>query len=197
LQNNVRLILGNSPSEESYWTGDMMELALFNRPLTPDEVLQDYQSWMSNDSFSIRQESGLISLYPFYERKGETINNVVNPDDMLIIPEVFKPLQRVILAVPGSDFRWNSSFTQDVIINLIGFIPFGFFFAAFLLKLMEGRRLPAYLITVFLGIAVSLLIEISQAYLPTRDSSLVDVAMNSAGTILGVVIFSWLSINRN
>jgi hypothetical protein len=192
LQNNMRLVLGNSPSGESYWSGDMLGLAIFNRALKPDEVLQNYQSWMANDPFSIRQESGLISLYPFYERKGKTINNIANPDEMLIIPEVFKPLKRIVLAFPGYDFRWNWPFAQDVIINLLGFIPFGFFFAAFLLKLMEGRRLPAYLMTCFLGIAVSLLIELSQSYLPTRDSSLVDVAMNSAGTILGVVFFSWL-----
>ncbi|MBA4323032.1 MAG: hypothetical protein C0408_09475, partial [Odoribacter sp.] len=86
----------------------------------------------------------------------------------------------------------NWPFTQDVIINLFGFIPFGFFFAAFLMKFTEGRRLPAYLITSLLGIAVSLLIEFSQSYLPTRDSSLVDVAMNSAGTMLGVVFFGLL-----
>ena len=151
LQNNMRLVLGNSPSGESYWSGDMLGLAIFNRALKPDEVLRNYQSWMANDPFSIRQESGLISLYPFYERKGKTINNIANPDEMLIIPEVFKPLKRIILAFPGYDFRWNWPFTQDVIINLLGFIPFGFFFAAFLLKLMEGRRLPAYLITSLSG----------------------------------------------
>ncbi len=192
-QGNVRLILGNSPSGESYWTGDMMGLAFFNRPLTPEEVFRHYQSWVGNDYFSIKRESGLISLYPFYERKGEMINNIANPDEMLIIPEIFKPLQREILSVPWREINWNWSFAQDVTINLLGFIPFGFFFVAFLLKFAGGKRLPAFMLTAILGIAISLLIEMSQAYLPTRDSSLVDVAMNSAGTILGVVLFSWLN----
>lgn len=195
-QGNLRLILGNSPSGESYWTGDIMGLAFFNRPLTSEEIFRHYQSWAGNDYFSIKREKGLISLYPFYERKGETINNIANPDEMLIIPEIFKPLQREILSIPWSEVHWNWSFAQDVIINLLGFIPLGFFFAAFLLKIMGGKRLPAFMFTAILGIAISLLIEISQAYLPTRDSSLLDVAMNSAGTILGVVFFSQLNHNE-
>lgn len=190
---SVRLILGNSPSGESYWTGDMMGIAFFNRPLTTEEVSRHYQSWSGNDFFAIKQENGLISLYPFYERKGETINNIANPDEMLIIPEIFKPLQREFLSIPWREIHWNWLFAQDVIINLIGFIPFGFFFAALILKISGGKRLPAFLLTAILGIAISLFIEISQAYLPTRDSSLVDVVMNSAGTILGVVFFSWLN----
>jgi len=45
------------------------------------------------------------------------------------------------------------------------------------------------MITAILGMGLSLAIELSKAYLPTRDSSLADVASNFAGTILGIVIF--------
>jgi VanZ family protein len=64
-----------------------------------------------------------------------------------------------------------------------------------ILTLYDGKS-PAYTFKAILGIAVSLFIEISQAYLPTRDSSLVDVAMNSAGTIIGIVFFSRFQQNR-
>ena len=189
MSGNARLILGNSPTGESYWNGNLMGLAIYNRTLTPDEIARDYQSWLQNDSFSIKQASGLIGLYPFYERKGEMIHNVANPDETWTIPEIFKPVQRKFLSLPGPDFRWNWSFVQDVTINLLGFIPFGFFFSAFLIKTTNLRRGVSYLIVAMVGVGLSLSIELIQAWLPTRDSSLIDVICNSAGTILGIVIF--------
>jgi len=189
MQGNVRLILGNSPTGESYWNGNLMGLAIYNRTLTPDEAFRDYQSWLQNDSFSIKQASGLIGLYPFYEKKGEMIHNVANSDETLIIPETFKPVQRKFLSLPGPDFRWNWSFVQDVTINLLGFIPFGFFFAAFLIKTTNMKRGVSYFIAAMVGVGLSLSIELIQAWLPTRDSSLTDMLCNSIGTILGIVIF--------
>jgi VanZ family protein len=45
-------------------------------------------------------------------------------------------------------------------------------------------------IVALLGMGMSLSIELTQAYLPTRDSSLIDVLMNSLGTILGIALFN-------
>jgi glycopeptide antibiotics resistance protein len=117
------------------------------------------------------------------------IHNVANSDETLTIPEIFKPVQRKFLSLPGPDFRWNWSFVQDVTINLLGFIPFGFFFSAFLIKTTNLRRGVSYLIVALVGAGLSLSIELIQAWLPTRDSSLIDVICNSGGTILGIVIF--------
>jgi hypothetical protein len=189
MQENVRLILGNSPTGESYWNGNLMGLAVYNRSLTPEQVAGDYQSWLQNDSFSIKQVSGIIGLYPFHERKGEMIRNVANPDETLIIPETFKPVQRKFLSPPWQDFAWNVSFVQDVAINLFGFIPFGFFFSAFLIKTTNLRRGISYFIVAMAGAGLSLSIELIQAWLPTRDSSFTDVISNSVGTILGIVTF--------
>jgi len=60
-------------------------------------------------------------------------------------------------------------------INILGFIPFGFFFSALLLKITGLRRLSAYLLIVALGTGLSFTIELIQPYLPTRGSSLTDV----------------------
>ena len=72
---------------------------------------------------------------------------------------------------------------------MIGFIPFGFFFCALLLKLTCMGRLSTSAVVFILGVVLSVAIEVSQAYLPTRDSSSTDVAMNSLGTILGIVMY--------
>jgi VanZ family protein len=47
----------------------------------------------------------------------------------------------------------------------------------------------AFLIAIFIGMTVSLIIELLQSYLPTRDSSLTNLICNTIGTILGVIVF--------
>ncbi len=42
------------------------------------------------------------------------------------------------------------------------------------------------------GFAVSILIEWLQAYLPSRDSSLRDLAMNTTGTLIGALAAAWI-----
>ena len=194
---DTRLILGNSPSGEGHWTGEITGLAVYNRALPPEEAARDYKAWVRNDSFAIRHQAGLVALYPFYERQGETIRNVANPDETLNMPDLFKPVQRRMIEWPGPEFRWNLPSLQDVAVNVLGFIPAGFFFAALLLNAIPKRRLAVCLAAVLLGTGLSLLIELTQAWLPTRDSSLIDVACNAAGTILGILIYQiWTRKNK-
>ena len=135
-------------------------------------------------------------MYPFNERKGTTVHNAINANDTLTIPERFKPVQRKILSPFLSGYTWNLSSAQDIITNILGFIPFGFFFSALLLKNTRLKRLPVYLIVAILGTAISFAIELTQAYLPTRDSSLTDVVMNVAGTMMGIITFQILYRSR-
>lgn len=187
---NIRLIIGNSPTGQAYWSGDILGMAIYNRAFSPDEVAGNYLSWIQNDPYSIKKEKSLIGLYLFYEREGKIIHNVINSDDTLTIPDIFKPVRMVVLSPPwGGDFRWNMSVAQDVVINILGFIPVGFFFCALLMKQRNQRRMTAYVLTVIIGMGLSLVIELTQAYLPTRDSSLTDFINNTLGTILGVLIF--------
>jgi glycopeptide antibiotics resistance protein len=76
-----------------------------------------------------------------------------------------------------------------VAINLLGFIPFGFFFSGLLIKTTKLKRGVGYFIVAIVGAGLSLSIELIQAYLPARDFSLTDVICNSIGTILGIVTF--------
>ncbi len=192
-ENPVRLVLGNSPTGESYWNGNFIGLAIYNRVLSSDQVFKDYEAWAGTAPLRISADDGCLGIYLFNERKGTKVHNEINAIDTLAIPEPFKPVQRRILSPFLLGYQWNISSVRDVATNILGFIPFGFFFSAALLKITRLKRLPAYLIIAVLGAGFSFTIELIQAYLPTRDSSLTDVFMNSAGTILGAAIYQSLS----
>jgi hypothetical protein len=185
----LRFVLGNSSTGESFWIGHLMGFAVYNRVLSAKEVLKSHQTWTGKTPPFVPAGEGCLGMYLFNERKGATIHNEIDFNDPLVIPEMFNPVQRRYLASFRQGFRWHFSYVQDVVINVIGFIPFGFFFSALLLRTTRQGRLLTCSAIVILGVGISLAIEISQAYLPTRDSSLTDVVMNGVGTVLGVLMY--------
>ena len=107
----------------------------------------------------------------------------------LRIPERFKILHKEVLVPPWHDFGWNRSLAFDSITNLVGLVPLGFVLAA-LFRSMGGviRRFALYLAAVGGG-AVSLVIELTQVYMPTRCSQLSDLVLNIAGAMAGAALF--------
>ncbi len=184
------IVLGNSPSGHAYWKGDLSGLAIYNRSLTGSEISQSYLSWKQG-GHPVANEEGLIALYLFDEGTGGRVINHGGPAPQLEIPATFSPLHRIVLLPPWKDFRLSPAYLKDAFINLTGFIPLGFFFAAFLLKATSLARGRAYFMTFLLGVGISLVIELLQAYMPRRDSSLGDLIFNVAGTVLGIAIFSF------
>jgi hypothetical protein len=77
----------------------------------------------------------------------------------------------------------------DISLNTVGFLPFGFLLY-FLLK-ANDRPLGKLCITASLACALSAIIEIIQLHIPTRSSSIVDVAANTVGAACGFVIGFW------
>ncbi|MEN6321010.1 MAG: VanZ family protein [Syntrophaceae bacterium] len=196
-----QLILGNSPNGTGYWTGDFSGIAIYNQTLTPSQVSKSYQEWIDKGAPSTTKDDECIALYLFNERKGAIVYNHMDNGSHLSIPEVFKPLRRTILSAPWVPFNWDRSSLQDISINIVGFVPFGFFCAIFLCK-KKLRKNNIYLTSILFGLGFSLAIELLQVYLPTRHSQLMDVICNLMGTIIGLIIFdktflSSLDINRN
>ena len=79
---------------------------------------------------------------------------------------------------------WPRYYTGfDLATNALAYMPLGFLGAAALHHRLAP--LPAWLLAVFFGSALSLTMELLQNYLPSRVPSNLDLACNAAGTLLG------------
>ena len=183
-----QLVLGNSPTGSQYWTGNLLGLAIYNRSLIEEEVLKSFESWEKKEEPFLPKEEGLVSSYLFNERSGTLAHDNVGGHH-LIIPPRFEILQKTILVPPWEDFRLSRSYFMDILTNILGFIPLGFFFSAYLWlrKLRSTYRI--LLVSVLFAGCISLSIELIQIYLPTRSSQLTDVLTNMLGTAIGVSLF--------
>ncbi len=77
---------------------------------------------------------------------------------------------------------------QDVFINILGFIPIGFLMMATLTK--NKSNMTAAIITISTGVGTSFMIETAQyCCVSGRISSIVDFLTNSAGLLVGVLLF--------
>src|SRR5262249_26222314 len=107
----------------------------------------------------------------------------------LVIPERFVLVDQPMLQSPWTELRWTWGYLRDVMVNIAGFIPLGFFLYACWLE----RQWPQPMIAaVLICTATSLAIELIQAYLPTRNSGVTDLFTNTFGTYLGAMSYRFL-----
>jgi len=77
---------------------------------------------------------------------------------------------------------------EDAFINVMGFIPLGYLMASFLSGGVRRQRdSRPVILAVALCVLVSFVIEFVQSYLPGRYSSIIDLATNTVGAMVGVL----------
>jgi hypothetical protein len=182
---------GNHPLVEDGWQGQLKALAIYDRALTEAQVLQNYNAWTTNQNAEIKNESP-IALYLFNEGSGAIVHNEMSSEADLRIPERFFVLHAPFLKTPWAEFQSGWSYWKDVLINIGGFVPLGFFFCAYFVSVRRLNR--AVLATIVVGGLVSLTIEVLQAFLPTRDSGMTDIITNTLGTAVGTALYSSKSV---
>ena len=180
-----QLVLGTSPVGYATWAGDLRGIAIYRRSLTPAEAKQDFHAWTANEPEQTLDPNSLVALYRFNERTGPIVHNLASGPN-LYIPDHFTILHKSFLSRPWNEFRFDLGYLKDMLINIGGFIPLGFFFCAYFATGQPWRR--AAITAILLGAAMSLTIEILQAYIPSRDSGMTDVITNTTGTVLGVAL---------
>lgn len=183
------LIIANSPVQNDSWQGQLFGLATYRQELSPSQVLEHYQTWTKAGRPAITSDEYNTALYLFDEHEGRIVHNLVKSGVDLYIPKRYTVFDEKFLERPWDEYSPNWSYLEDVLINIAGFIPLGFVSMAYLSSVRKIRR--ATLLTILLGCAVTLTIEILQAHLPTRDSGMTDLITNTLGTCLGVVVYRW------
>jgi len=180
-----RLVVATSPVEDSPWTGRLKGLAIYHRELTAAEVVRHYLTWTGKGRQELTGDPRCVAFYLFNERAGNVVHNRMGPGPDLLIPERYRIEDQTFL-MPF----WDGFDFQDIIENILGFVPLGFLFYAYL-SLRPPARWTA-LAVVLLGGLVSLTIEVLQAHLPTRHSDTTDILSNTLGTWAGVVLCRWI-----
>jgi hypothetical protein len=182
-----QLVLGTSPVNNVAWTGRLRGLAFYGHELTAAQVARHLDAWSRGEDPQAAAAEGAVALYTFNEHSGNVVHDRLGRGPDLDIPKAFRILHKPLLEMPWRDFHWNRENAQEIAINIAGFVPFGFFLCAYLSA--NPLRRHAALATIVSGAALSVAIEILQAYLPTRTSSMADVVTNTLGTSLGVLLF--------
>jgi glycopeptide antibiotics resistance protein len=89
---------------------------------------------------------------------------------------------------PTAGLGQNRTDKIDIFVNILGFIPLGFFFALYFSEMKRGSLGKIYGYTLFTGFLTGLCIELLQMYLPTRNSNCVDLCMNTLGIFIGIAL---------
>ena len=183
-----QLILGNIASGKAPWTGWLFGLALYNRALNPTEIAWHRALWTRGRARQLMRVPGLTALYLFDEGRGQQANDYSGNGHHVIIPGVFHPVHRDLLIPPWKDLSYNRPDYSDIAINVLGFLPFGFCFFLYRHARRPHRLVTNALLVVLAGLAISLTIEVTQAWLPSRTSSITDLMTDTAGALLGVAL---------
>jgi hypothetical protein len=186
------MIVGNSTIDD-LWRGTISGLAMYADELGSQEVQNHFESWTADRGPELIAGETPTALYLFKERQGRVIRSEIATAPNLSIPERYAVLHPAFLGL-----AWESGFVasriwtrwwywKDMVINIAGFMPFGFLLTAYF---SSGKSTPRHAMTVIvLGCLLSFAIEALQYFLPTRDSSIDDLINNTIGTAVGVLLY--------
>jgi len=184
------LVLGDALSGKHSWSGRLLGLALLRRSIDSTEARVHQAAWATGQLAELELDPQLAALYAFDERSGAVAKDRSGARRELTIPQAYLVLRKTFLAFP--EVRWPLSRPElnDVVVNLFGFVPLGVLFYRYRRLVVGSKMLSALILTTLTGAMLSLTIETGQAWLPARDSTLADVALNTAGMLVGACLAS-------
>jgi len=181
-----QLVLGSSTVQSNAWSGEIHGLAFYSGELTPEEVAEDYRDWTMGEAVNVARPNLTIAKYLFRERAGNIVHDQGIGQKDLFIPKTYQVPHHSFLTPPWREFDLSWEYFWDVLRNILGFMPLGFLLCALLSRSPQSHH--AILYSMLFGGALSLSIEILQAYIPQRGSGMSDVISNTLGTALGALL---------
>jgi hypothetical protein len=176
-----RVFVGHNVQGGGQWNGSVVRLAILEGNLDAAEIRRRYEQWTKTRHFE-QDVNHRGAAYDFATPAEDFVRNVgdIGPD--LVIPKTFRLSKPVVLEWPD---LLNRSVAVDAVVNIAGFVPFGLGTCLCLRFWTRWRISRCVAMTILVGASVSLVIELLQVFLPTRDSSLADLVTNILGTMLG------------
>ena len=167
----TRISIGNAPDGQHGWIGAL-------------------------DSFSINTRADNEETYT-YLFNANHLPDIANasqsdnylPDNYLTVPSPGKFPDRVWIEAMGLQQLLDQNL-RDVVINFLGFAPFGFVLSALLMagnKPVVRSAFKVVLISMVAGLLFSLFIEVSQIWIPGRHPHSHDLLLNTLGTLPGSI----------
>ena len=186
-----RLVVGNSVYGRHSWEGDIYGLAIYGYKLTAKDITDHFQLWSKERNFWFVKEEIPKVLYIFDEETGEMAFDQAGGNHNLKIPSKMKMLERKTLELSWRDIELSRSIVQDMIINILGFLPLGFLLNILFSNIGGFIEKHAFLISVSLCTIISLIIEIAQSWIPSRSSSMLDLFLNMLGALFGAMCYQF------
>jgi NAD+ synthase len=180
-------VLANTGYGNMSWSGTLYSLDIFDRVVT---ISKDRQLE------SIRNLTPpILSLSFHHTETGSPGKNGNNSLEALVIPAMFIPPAKGFISSAAALLdigKWDFS---DIFLNILFFVPLGLLLKP-LLEMYTKRYSLSFWLTVITGFLLSLMIESLQILIPNRDTSVLDVLSNTAGTIAGSSLFMFSYIRR-
>ena len=183
----LRLVLGNSVHGKHVWQGDLHGLALSGEALSAETVRLRFDRWATARNFDFLKQSPAMLLYTFDPKMATRFADQSGNGNDLEIPQQLVVLHKTILAPVQWQLNLNRAAVGDMVVNVVGFIPVGIVFYGLLQCFSGPLSRRSLLFAVVLCMLLSLGIELVQAWIPTRYSSLQDLILNTFGAWLGIV----------
>jgi VanZ family protein len=181
------LVIGTSPVASKCWCGIVHGIAIYRNELTAEEVASHYKTWSLNREKDIQDTRSMLALYLFRERSGRMTKNQIQAGVNLYIPKYYAVWRQDFLLPPWKEFQADWPYLNDLIWNVLGFVPLGLVLYPYFLVVFGSKR--PWLMSCVAGAVLSLMIEVLQSFLPQRSSGWTDVITNSAGTALGASMY--------
>ena len=176
------ILIGQAVGGHQEWSGVVSGLAFSPVSLNPHAIQQRTSFWRNGEFSRLVGSDPRSLIYSFQEGRGPDIHALGGSGPILRMPRSLHALTPEVVKVPT---RRDLEDWSDIAVNVLGFIPFGALVWMYAVVSGRGTGFRTVLFTVIIGFAISLSIEILQVFLPSRDSSLLDVMMNTLGTWIG------------
>jgi hypothetical protein len=175
------LAFGNEAVGGKPWDGTLAYAAIYDMPLAAEAVAARFR--LGTGAADAPADAGLLAAYDFTQRSVESAGAIAD------MPRLEKPAKvpadsRLFFLYLDGKFHLTVTSAGDLIRNVILFLPFGVF--GFLFAERRLRSAPWAVLTTYIAAALaSASFEVAQYFLAVRTSSILDVAMNAVGALLG------------